>query len=48
MITLNIDKIMQAELNTIQGMVLFNPEHAQLLLNRFNNKYSNILNRKEV
>ena len=48
MIILNIDKVMQAELNTIQGMILFNPEHAQLLLNRFNNKYSNILNIKEV
>jgi hypothetical protein len=48
MITLNINKIMQAELSTIQGMILFNHKHAQLLLNRFNNKYSNILNKKEV
>lgn len=48
MITLNIDKVMQAELNTIQGMILFNPEHAKVLFETYKSKYSNILNKKDV
>ena len=43
MIILNIDKVMQAELNTIQGMILFNPEHAKKLFETYKNKYSHIL-----
>ena len=46
MITLNIDKVMQAELNTIQGMILFNSEHAKKLFETYKNKYSHILKMK--
>lgn len=43
MITLNIESIMRAELDTIQCMILFNPEHAKTLFKTYKNKYSNIL-----